>query len=246
MPNCKARYTTYDHRLYFADGKHRFFMELCCGQAFEGEGEMCVRCSQKKPTPLHYNKSYDHGVIDGPYLKGSQLYDTPYYHWAVAKFGEPKPSDVEKAMEAQRRAKAAVSGGPVPTQETPKPKKPKEKTEKPKKEPSEKPAKQPRAKSKKVAETVVSPEPETKATAVTQIPAMVTFAESTDEPMQVSEVVQILLKRFQHKGKTYWRDSEREKLYTCTAAGKRGGYVGRWDSTAQTIDTDAPDSDLDA
>lgn len=232
MTTCKARCTTYDSRLYFADGKHRFFMELRCGEP--SEGDMCARCSQKKKTPLHYNKSYDHGVVDGPYLEGSQLFDTPYYHWAVEKFGPPNPVDVQKAMEAQRVAR----GGAKVEVEKPKPK---PKVVRVKEEPN--PKKEPKKtgpKPKAKPAPVVAPVEE--ATPLVKLPEAP--IESMDDPLPVAEVIKVVLKPFTVGQATYWRDAEREKLYKKEGS-KKGPYVGRYDYQTQSIVRDAPDSDSD-
>lgn len=247
MATCKARCTTYDSRLYFADGKHRFFMELRCGEP--SEGPMCTRCSQKKKTPLHYNKSYDHGLVDGPYLEGSQLYDTPYYHWAVEKFGPPNPIDVQKAMEAQRIARGGakvVESEVVKPTKVAKPKVVRAKA--PKEEPVEKPKKETKktgpkpktAAKKEVAPAIVAPVEEAKP--LVKLPEAP--MESMDDPLPVIEVIKVVLKPFTVGQTTYWRDGEREKLYK-KEGGKKGPYVGRWDHFTQSIIRDAPDSDSD-
>ena len=273
MPNCKARYTRYEDRLYFADGKHRFFLESYCGEPCDGD--MCIKCADKNQSRIHYYKSYDHGVVDGPYLEKSQLYDTPYYHASILKFGAPSQTDLERAMEAQRRAraklpretntnpventvasvptstptedkkrargrpkssaKAIVEAAPELIQETPVP----EKT-KPKPKPRLKPTttKEP---SKKAEVVVAKPQ---QATVVHTLPKE-GMVETMDDPLIVRDVVRIVLKPFTHGSAKYWRDSDREKLYSCTKDGKRGSYVGRWDSTNNCIVKDAYDSDED-
>jgi hypothetical protein len=67
------------------------------------------------------------------------------------------------------------------------------------------------------------------------------LVESTNEPLEVEEVIRIVLKPFSHKGINYWRDEEREKLYL-NVKGQKGKYVGRWgDDTIVAC----PDSDED-
>jgi hypothetical protein len=67
--------------------------------------------------------------------------------------------------------------------------------------------------------------------------------ETTDTPMEVAAVIEVVLRPFTHNNVKYWRDSAKEKLYRRTADGKRGEYVGRWDSDAVEIVRDALDSD---
>jgi hypothetical protein len=207
---------------------------------------MCARCSQKKKTPLHYNKSYDHGLVDGPYLEGSQLFDTPYYHWAVEKFGPPNPVDVQKAMEAQRVARGGANVEPKVVEKVkPKVVRAKPPKEEQKESPVEKPKKKtgpkPKTATKKEAvPAIVAPVEEAKP--LTKLPEAP--MESMDDPLPVIEVIKVVLKPFTVGQTTYWRDGEREKLYK-KEGGKKGPYVGRWDHFTQSIVRDAPDSDSD-
>jgi hypothetical protein len=67
------------------------------------------------------------------------------------------------------------------------------------------------------------------------------MVETTDEPLDVIEVIQVILRPFTHNGLKYWRDEHREKLYK-NINGKKGDYVGRWDlEMIQSI----PDSDAE-
>lgn len=244
-------------------------MESYCGEPCNGE--MCDKCSDKNQSRIHYYKSYDHGVVDGPYLEKSQLYDTPYYHASVLKFGAPSQTDLQKAMEAQRRARAclprevamtattttpvsapAVAAGPKPRG------RPKssakalaevapEDTSKPvaneKVKPKPKPKKEAPLKElgKKTEVVIVKPQ---NVSVVHTLPQE-GMIESMDDPLIVRDVIRIVLKPFMHGPTKYWRDSDREKLYSCMKDGKKGGYVGRWDSSNNCIVKDAYDSDED-
>jgi hypothetical protein len=71
------------------------------------------------------------------------------------------------------------------------------------------------------------------------------MAESMDSPLEVKNVIKIVLKPFTHNDVKYWRDGSLEKLYKRMPDGTIGEYIGRWNSLNNTIVQDAPDSDLD-
>ena len=57
------------------------------------------------------------------------------------------------------------------------------------------------------------------------------MVESMDEPIQVESIININLRPFTHNGITYWRDSDREKIYKRQTNGKLD-YIGRWDGNS--------------
>ena len=64
------------------------------------------------------------------------------------------------------------------------------------------------------------------------------------EQIRVALVHKICLRKFKHGSKTYYLDSERDKLYEYVAEKKHGKYVGRWDSLLEEI-VAGEDSDLE-
>jgi len=64
------------------------------------------------------------------------------------------------------------------------------------------------------------------------------------EQIRVEHVHKICLRKFKHGSKTYYLDSERDKLYEYVAEKKHGKYVGRWDSLLEEI-VAGEDSDLE-
>ncbi len=247
MPICLARYTTVADKLYFGDGKHRFYVERCCGA--QCDGQVCPKCQIKNQVKTQDCRTFDHGFVGGAYTAKSQLFDSPYYHAGVLKFGSPTQEDIEKAMEAQRKARggtAAVAPTPAPViAPAPKPRgRPKSSAKALATASSEKETPKPKAKpktkdSKKTEVIIAKPQ---EATVVHTLPQE-GMVETMDDPLVVREVIRIVLKPFTHGSTKYWRDSDREKLYSCTKDGKRGSYVGRWDSVHETIVRDAYDSD---
>ena len=77
------------------------------------------------------------------------------------------------------------------------------------------------------------------------IPEIVEMAEAEEEPISIKKVHTITLQKFSHEGRTYYLDSERDKLYEYVANKKHGKYIGRWDSHLGEIITNADNSDED-
>ena len=258
---CKKRITNQDLLLRFGDGKHRFYLESVCAEPTV-EGNLCAYCSRVvAQTRTQDVKTFPHGLVTGEYPPDSHIFDSPWYHKKVKAYGEPLKQDVDLAMEAQTRAKAgrktkavkdlAVTDDTVKKEtaavvETevkvakPRGRKPKATTEGAEEKP-----KKPRAKKAALEEPKQEVVKED-TNVVTAIPAEVTHVESMDDPIVVREIIKVSLKPFSHDGSNYWRDVEREKLYKRSKDGKRGEYVGRWDSAQQRLVREAPDSDADS
>jgi len=77
------------------------------------------------------------------------------------------------------------------------------------------------------------------------IPEIVEMAEAEEEPLSIKKVHTITLQKFTHESRTYYLDSERDKLYEYLANKKHGKYIGRWDSHLGEIITNADNSDED-
>jgi hypothetical protein len=263
MPPCLARFSKV--WLKFGDGKHRFLTEDICGYVCEEGEQRCKSCLAAKQAKTQDVRTFNHGLLNEDFTKESHMFDSPWFHAAIEKYGEPKAEDLKLAMETQRKARGAASisvsiqTAPV---EIPKPvavEPPMEavaiapvKLKAPKAKADKKPAadKKPKAaadgvkkpRAKKVTTLEVAPEASTPK-AVEIIPGTVALVESSDEPLQVKDVIKVVLRPFTHGNAKYWRDEKRDKVYKRTPEGKRGVYVGRWDSDLQEINKDAPDSD---
>jgi hypothetical protein len=109
----------------------------------------------------------------------------------------------------------------------------------------EKPKRKPRAKKVVEQPPAVSVIEVLQKPVATTVAATIKLAENGDDPIEAKELVRIVLRTFTHNGKAYWRDGEREKLYEKTKSGGKGSYVGRWNSTSETILREAPDTDDD-
>ena len=62
-------------------------------------------------------------------------------------------------------------------------------------------------------------------------------------PVDDVETVRLVL--FNHSGKSYYRDTAKNKLFLCVGPKTIGSYVGRRDSLENTIRTDITDSDTE-
>lgn len=252
---CQKRFTTKNLKVYFPDNKHRFYLENVCGEQIQS-GTLCLKCSSLKiQTKNNDEKTFPHGLVTGPYTKDSHIFDSPWYSEKVKAYGTPSKDILDLAMEAQKKARAGkqVKGKQV-----------KSKDDDPVVahvdsaapavviEPDVKEKKK-RAPRKKKELPIVETDP--KASILAQLGAttetIVTtissekMAESMDSPLEVKNVIRIVLKPFTHNDVKYWRDGSLEKLYNRKPDGTIGEYVGRWNSLNNTIVHDAPDSDLD-
>ena len=87
--------TSADLKLPFPDRKHYFYTEFACGNA--AEEDLCKRCSKKPP---------EHGLVSGPYIPKSHIFGSAWYLDKVKAYGTPDRDILEKAMEAQKLARA--------------------------------------------------------------------------------------------------------------------------------------------
>jgi len=267
MAWCQKRLTCKDLMVRFGDGKHRFYLESVCGASVSDiGGHLCKYCSTLVPqTKTQDVGTFSHGLVSGSYTKESHIYDSPWYHTKVKAYGQPTSEDLDLAMEAQKKARAgvraktketivkkSVAAADVEAEAAPvvveaeavpvvvtaaEPVKPKKK----------------RAPAKK--KTAIVPTEDLQSSVLTQLGAVhetvltsvpeKALAESMDTPLEIKEVIRVILRPFEHDDTTYWRDSSREKLYKRTAKNTMGEYIGRWDSITKTIVRDAPDSDLE-
>lgn len=270
---CQKRITYPTLAVKFGDGKHRFYLESVCAGTIDKGQKLCNECLNKVvQTKTQDSHTFPHGIVSGPYTRESHMYDSDWYKAKVATYGAPTDVILEVAMQAQGLARSgkgirkpedvsaaavtSVKAVVVPTPSEPekpkvdkKPKegkKPKEDTEKVKKEPKPKAPKAPKAPKKTLK--VAAPEPVVEVknvlVPIQQVP-LEAPVETMDEPIPVSDIIQIILRPFSHGTGKYWRDGERDKVYKRTPDGKRGPYVGRWCSQTQAIVSDAPDSDQD-
>ncbi len=238
---CQKRITNQDLLVRFGDGKHRFYLESVCG-ARVIEGELCDYCRNVHPqTRTQDVGTFAHGLVNGEYTKESHIYDSPWYHKKVKAYGSPTAEVIELAMEAQKRArdgrKTKKLGDLIqapdvnaahlqPKQET---KKPSPRMKKESKRTNPVPT---------VVEQLTVPNKEP---IVTQIPNDSVLVESMDTPLEVQEIIHVILRPFTHNHTKFWRDTMTEKIYRRTETGGRGECIGIWDG--ETITQEDADAD---
>jgi len=266
---CTKRLTYKDLLVRFGDGKHRFYLETVCGTSIK-EGTLCDYCKTLVvQTKTQDSGTFPHGLVTGPYTKESHIYDSPWYHSKVGTYGTPTVIDLELAKKAQMIAKTgkkirtipalqADVGNPLvatlPTPDVSNPVVPVDilQNTTPVKEIVV--AKKEKKGSRKKKDAVL-PSTIVETSVLTQLGAVHEtvltslpkegMIESMDTPLEVKTVIKVMLRPFSHGTGTYWRDSGLEKLYKRKSDGSLGEYIGRWDSSSETIVKDVPDSDAD-
>jgi hypothetical protein len=261
MAWCQKRLTCKDLMVRFGDGKHRFYLESVCGASvLDIGGHLCKYCSTLVPqTKTQDVGTFSHGLVSGSYTKESHIYDSPWYHTKVKAYGQPTSEDLDLAMEAQKKARAGVR---AKTKETIVKKSVAAADEEAEAAPvvaaapvAAEPVKPKKKRAPAKKKTAIVPTEDLQSSVLTQLGAVhetvltsvpeKALAESMDTPLEIKEVIRVILRPFEHDDTTYWRDSSREKLYKRTAKNTMGEYIGRWDSITKTIVRDAPDSDLE-
>jgi len=212
MPLCKGRVTKESLKVVFGDNKHYFYMESKCSNVVSTDA-LCSKCSSRNTTCSQSSKGFDHGCIDGVIPEKSHIFNGSWYKKAVKTYGEPSQSILEKAVDAKNTVDGLIEGLSNLSLE---------------------PVTVPKKKRTVRVKTPTTIRVITTGVATT-IPVD-SFVESMDEPLEVQDVIQIVLKPFMNQ---YWRDEERDKVYK-NMNGKKGAYVGRWDSEKIV---DCPDSD---
>ena len=218
MTQCKGRVTKESLKVVFSDNKHYFYLELKCSNTVTS-GALCLKCSTRNTTCAQSSKSFNHGSMDEPIPEKSHIFDGSWYKKAMKSYGEPSEDNLKKAVEAKNKARGDIDSlveylGNMTLE--------------------------PVAKKKRVVRVkkpVVGLGVESTGV-ITTIPVD-SIVESTDEPLEVQEVIYIVLKPFMND--LYWRDEDRDKIYK-NDGGKKGAYVGRWDSEKIV---ECPDSDED-
>ena len=103
---CISRVTAIDARCYFADLKHKFFLEMRCSRACtDPTKNVCEDCSIKTMSTIQWCRKIDHGTIDQPIPDRSHLFGGNWYEDGVRKWGAPSAESIKLAVEHQRKAR---------------------------------------------------------------------------------------------------------------------------------------------
>ena len=248
--------------LYFADRKHKFFLEQRCNRpCLDPNDPICSSCSTKTDSTIQFCRRFNHGLIHELIPERSQLFGSSWYEDGVQRYGAPSDADLMIAMEHQQKARNGVPSkvpSPSPSMEPVKrPRKPKlaPKADVPKVEivtdvpkaeiatdvevKQDVPVKKAVKKLRKPLTPVKMADP----FMVQKEVVLPTHMEQIREEVDTDgfEIEYVKLSVFTLGDMTYFRDSKKNKLYKKIKENIIGAYVGRYDG--ETIHTDVPDSD---
>ena len=103
---CISRVTAIDARCYFADLKHKFFLEMRCGRSCsDPTRNVCEDCSIKTMSTIQWCRKIDHGTIYDPIPDRSHLFQGNWYEDGVRKWGAPSAESIKLAVEHQSKAR---------------------------------------------------------------------------------------------------------------------------------------------
>ena len=254
------------NRGYFGATKNRFFFEYRCSNLCEGE--LCDRCLNwktqswkerglKKKDP--YREYY--GLLTEPIPQ--PFFESKWYESKVKEVGQPSEADMTRARKAQEEAKRTIpiqvassnkvdekpvvekkkrgrpkqTPVPKPVPPPPNPNPNPDPTPHPNPEPNPPPPPpKPAGKRRTKSEQLVKKSPET----THQIVAV-----ESNKPLEDIEVIKIVVRPFTHNDTSYFRDANKNKLYSMGKDKRPLAYVGRWNPETETIDTEFPDSDAE-
>ena len=225
---CLGRRT--NERLLFGDGKHYFYTEERCKR--KTAGSLCTVCDG--------GAALEHGIVSEGIPPLSHIYGSAWYDLKRTVYGDPSSQDMAKAKKAQGDAStdANTSKPEVIATATPKP----SSTEKKKRTfKIAAPAIAAIAVTETPVPVKVKRQPKKVVTA--QIQTVSPLAtESTEPPLQDLPCIVISVRRYEHNGRKYYLNSDKDKLYTVQPDGGVGKYCGRLDRENDRI-ADFPDSD---
>jgi hypothetical protein len=93
--------------ILFGNGKTKCYLEHCCPNTVEEQGAYCNQhMTRFHPKYAHsklcqWNFSFKHGSIKDPYNEASQLYGSPWYEKWYRVYGAPNADDLKIAQEHQ-------------------------------------------------------------------------------------------------------------------------------------------------
>ena len=221
---CLGRRT--NERLLFGDGKHYFYTEERCKR--KTAGSLCTVCDG--------GAALEHGIVSEGIPPLSHIYGSAWYDLKRTVYGDPSSQDMAKAKKAQGDASVdanTIASKPevIATAST---------TEK-KKRTFKIAAPTAIAVTETPVPVKVKRQPKKVVTA--QIQTVSPLAtESTEPPLQDLPCIVISVRRYEHNGRKYYLNSDKDKLYTVQPDGGVGKYCGRLDRENDRI-ADFPDSD---
>ena len=270
---CISRYTDDTYAQQFGDRRHKFFLEFRCNRPCIKDMELCAKCVEKTATTtLQHSRKFDHGNINEPIPDKSHIFGGDWYNQGVKKWGAPPSEIIEFALKYQKDArgdfvveqeiKDETAIIPITKKRT-KPKvaektdsesKPVKRTKKPKIAPEQETqqideiiqeTQKKKSSLKKKEDTPYRTLINKPTQLVHKEVSLPTHLETEIEQIETDdyEIEYVRLTPFEANGTTYFRDSNKNKLYKKIKEKGIGAYVGRWNSNTDSIITDIPDSD---
>jgi len=269
--SCPCRVTKEAQAQYFADRRHKFYLEYRCNLPLFQQHDTCIRCLTKT-SKIQGSRTFPHGMVSDPIPEASHIYGGTWYEKGIKAWGAPPGEIQEVALQYQKAARAlSKAENRIEEAEMARPKKEAVAEEKAEEKPRVR-----RAPPKKKADVAVAaseqpaeaapveekpirkapPKRKTQATpysatatiaqpAIHREVVLPTHMEQTVEEIDTDgyEIEYVKLRSYQIGQTTYFRDFEKNKLYRRIKENVIGSYVGRYDPERETIHEDVPDSD---
>jgi hypothetical protein len=106
VKKCLSRVANESVFEYFADGRHKFYIEYRCNYPCFENRDVCIKCLQKKLTcQIQFSRLFDHGLVYEPIPDQSHLFGGKWYQENCKKWGPPSSDIIEFALEHQREAR---------------------------------------------------------------------------------------------------------------------------------------------
>ena len=106
---CISRYTSDTYQQYFADNKHKFYIEFRCNRPCFRDMDVCIKCVQKTAgCNRQQSRTFDHGKINEPIPEESHIYGGAWYIKQEKKWGAPPSEIIQFALMSQREARQNV------------------------------------------------------------------------------------------------------------------------------------------
>jgi hypothetical protein len=242
---CLGRISDYENKfLRFGDEKHKFTIELRCSNSIVEGTKLCSKC-HGRPREGRTQTALLHGLINEPIPPWSYIFEGARYWSKVATYGEPDKDTMAKAKAAQAEANKGIDQLIVPVVEAPKKLGETEKTKTKPKRAYKKKVQSPEAQTEAQAEAQKQTIPQESESPPKKAKVPTQAIESIETPIDDKEIVKIVVRPFDHDGRQYFIDYNKNKLYSVGKDKRPLAYYGRWDPAAQTIDLDIHDSDIE-
>ena len=106
---CIARFAHTSYIQYFADNRHRFYVEIRCNRPCEGSlCDRCKNCNAIRSNRQHI-RTFNHGNVNEPIPDHSHIYGGKWYQDGCNKWGAPPSEIMEFAIMYQMEARNGVS-----------------------------------------------------------------------------------------------------------------------------------------